>query len=213
MATPPASGQPRRSTRTFARLDYAEPSPESEDGEHLAECVLQEERREDGVLWYEVKWAGTEPKTGLRYDPSWIPADGANKALKKDWERLKRLLSSIQVKEWIGSCLYPFSGQGFGLSIQENLEGEGLKPPLDLRVAFRFPEFSQDLEKDRKGWLLSIRLQSRDNFANLVSIFGQHQKVSPQLLKCPQCLGKWLPRRGQCHPQHCDVALYCPEVN
>jgi hypothetical protein len=123
------------------------------------------------------------------------------------------VVSSIQVKEWIGSCLYPLSGQDFGLSIQERLKGEGLKPSLDLRVAIRFPEFSQDLEKNRKDWLLSICHQSRDNFANLVNIFGQRQKVSPQLLKCPQCLGKRLPRRGQCHLQHCDVALYCPEVN
>lgn len=27
----------------------------------------------------------------MRYEPSWIPADGANNALKKDWKRLKRL--------------------------------------------------------------------------------------------------------------------------
>jgi hypothetical protein len=139
-------------------------------------------------------------------------AGGANPP-KEERPHYLDVVSSIQVKEWIGSCLYPFSCQDFGLSLQENLEGERPEPSLDLRVTLgHLPEFGQDLEKHRSCWRLWIRPQSRDSFACFTSFIGQRLKVGPQLTKCPQRLGKRLPRRGHCLHQRYDVALYYPEA-
>lgn len=58
------------------------------------------------------------------------------------------VVSSIQLVEWIGSCLHPFSCQGFGLSLHERMKEEKWEPSLDLRVTLdHFPDFGQDLEK------------------------------------------------------------------
>ena len=65
------------------------------------------------------------------------------------------VVSSIQVKEWIGSCLHPFSCQAFGLSLQKAMEGERREPSLDLRATLgHLPEFGQDLKKHRSCWRL-----------------------------------------------------------
>jgi hypothetical protein len=88
------------------------------------------------------------PSTTVRCEH--ITGGGGVNPPKKEHPHYLDVVSSIQVKEWIGSCLYPFSCQGFGLSLQENLKGERPKPSLDPRVTLgHLPEFGQDLEKHR----------------------------------------------------------------
>lgn len=50
----------------------ASPSPPSDDGDWHAISEILDERRKHGRLEYLVDWEGKDPRTGERYDQSWV---------------------------------------------------------------------------------------------------------------------------------------------
>lgn len=123
------------------------------------------------------------------------------------------VVSSIQVMEWIGVRLHPFSCQAFGMSLPKNIEREGGKSFSDLRATMvHFPEFSQDLEKHRSCWRLHFRYRSNDNSASLAYCTGQRLQVDRQLTESTKRLSIRLPMRGPRPRQRFDFPLYFPEA-
>lgn len=75
------------------KVKAPEPEPESEEVYYEAEAILQE-KGTGRKKKYLIKWAGDDPATGKPYNPSWEWVSCANKPLRDEWERRKKLVKN-----------------------------------------------------------------------------------------------------------------------